>query len=94
MSVHRAASHPLDGAPAPRRRVLLALGVLSGLTVLGTALSPYLLTEHPLVLLGLNPGGRHLVLVATGWTPPTRSSSRRFDAVSGSSASTRSPGLR
>lgn len=47
-----------------RFRVLAAMALLSALGLLGTALSPYLLVEHPLALLGLNPDGRHLVLVA------------------------------
>ncbi len=55
-------------APAlpPRvRRLILALVAFTTITgVAGTALSPYLLVEHPLVLLGLNPISRHLVLVA------------------------------
>lgn len=47
-----------------RRAILFSVGALSALAMLGTALTPYLLTEHPLVLLGLNPGGRNLMLVA------------------------------
>ncbi len=51
--------------PARVRRLVLALAAITaGTGALGTALSPYLLVEHPLVLIGLNPDSRHLVLVA------------------------------
>lgn len=55
---------PPDVAPRVRRLVIaLAIaGTVTGL--IGTALSPYLLVEHPLWLIALNPDSRHLVLVA------------------------------
>jgi membrane protein DedA with SNARE-associated domain len=46
------------------RACLGVLGVLVTSSALGVALSPYLLTHHPLLLLALSPIGRHLVLVA------------------------------
>jgi hypothetical protein len=58
---------PRDPPPLPPRIKRIVLGlvavtVVAGLT--GTALSPYLLVEHPLLLVGLNPDSRHLVLSA------------------------------
>lgn len=55
---------PPDVAPRVRRFVIavVTVGMVTG--ALGTALSPYLLVEHPLWLIGLNPDSRHLVLVA------------------------------
>jgi membrane protein DedA with SNARE-associated domain len=51
--------------PPRLKRIVLALVALTGVTgVLGTALSPYLLVENPLLLVGLNPDSRHLVLAA------------------------------
>ena len=58
---------PRDAPDVPPRvrRVLLAMvAVSAGLGFLGTALSQYLLVEHPLILIGLNPDSRHLVLAA------------------------------
>ena len=51
-------------APEARRRIAIAATLLTACALVGTALSPYLLVEHPLLLLGLNPDSRHLVLVA------------------------------
>lgn len=55
---------PPDVPPRVRRAVLALVAVSAGLGFLGTALSPYLLVEHPLILIGLNPDSRHLVLAA------------------------------
>jgi len=46
------------------RLSLTALGVLSAGSLLGVALSMYLVNHFPLVLVGLSPLGRHLWLVA------------------------------
>jgi hypothetical protein len=46
------------------RRCVLALAVLSAGSMLGAASSLYLVNHHPLLLIGLSPLGRHLVLVA------------------------------
>jgi membrane protein DedA with SNARE-associated domain len=55
--------------PAPvaaPRRVRLAVVGLAGLlavaSIIGMALSPYLLVEHPLLLVALSPVGRHVAL--------------------------------
>lgn len=58
-----------DRAPHGRRLVLAAATALTAATLLGTALSPYLLAEHPLALIALNPSGGHLVLVANHVDP-------------------------
>lgn len=46
------------------RRSLGVLAVLSGLGMLGTASSLYLVNHHPLLLIALSPLGRNLILVA------------------------------
>lgn len=56
-------------SPRIRRLVLAATAALTGGALLGTALSPYLIAEHPLWLLALNPDGRHLLLVANEVEP-------------------------
>ena len=56
---------PLAGAPPRVRRLILAgAAALAALTTLGTALSPYLLVQHPVLLVALAPDYRHLVLAA------------------------------
>ena len=40
------------------------LGVLTVGTWIGVASSPYLVNNHPVVLIGISPLGRHMVLVA------------------------------
>jgi membrane protein DedA with SNARE-associated domain len=55
--------------PAPERSppppwLLPLAALLVGATLLGSALSPYLAINHPLLLLLLNPLPRHLILVA------------------------------
>lgn len=59
-------------APLPPRllRVAVAfISIMGALSILGTALSPYLAVRHPLGLLALNADARHLVLVAAGVDP-------------------------
>lgn len=51
------------GRPLPRWLVVL-LGVLTITTVTGTALSPYLLVEAPILLVGLSPDAHHIALAA------------------------------
>ena len=46
------------------RRCASVLGVLSTGSLIGVAASLYLVNEHPLLLIGLSPIGRHLILVA------------------------------
>jgi hypothetical protein len=53
-----------DVPPRVRRLVVGLAAVLTACALVGTALSPYLLVEHPLLLIGLNPDSRHLVLAA------------------------------
>src|SRR5687768_2121274 len=56
---------PFADQPANVRRAIVAfVVVMSALGIIGTALSPYLLVKHPLLLVALNPDGRHLLLVA------------------------------
>lgn len=56
-----------------RRRVLVAfvvpMGVLQVLNLVGGALSPTLLVDAPLLLIGLNPQLRHLILVSPSVDP-------------------------
>ncbi len=59
-------SGPAEELPATTRAAILSFAVvLSVLGLTGTAFSPYLLVEHPLLLVALAPDGRHLVLVAS-----------------------------
>lgn len=56
---------PLDGDAQRRVRFWgSALGVLGACSLAGVAFSPYLVTHWPLLLVGLSPLGRHMVLVA------------------------------
>ncbi len=64
---------PLPDAPRVRlgpdelrtvRRCATALGVLGAGSLLGVALSMYLVSDFPLLLIALSPLGRHLILVA------------------------------
>lgn len=57
------ATHHPSTSPAPRWLVVSGIAVAVS-TALGAALAPYLLIEHPLWLLALNPWPRHQVLVA------------------------------
>lgn len=62
----------MDSIPAPQeslspRLVRLAVGgaaLLSALNLVGTAFSPWLLLEHPLLLVALSAEVRHLILAA------------------------------
>lgn len=51
-------------SPALVRITLLLAAIASGANALGTALSPWLLVNTPLLLVGLSPDLRHLLLVA------------------------------
>ena len=53
-----------DVSPGVRRLILVVVAIAAGGGVLGAALSPYLLVEHPLWLVALNPDSRHVVLAA------------------------------
>jgi membrane protein DedA with SNARE-associated domain len=55
---------PATATPRARRLALASFFTLTGLGVLGSALSPYLLVEHPRVLIALSPDVRHFMLVA------------------------------
>jgi len=75
----------LAGVPPRVRHALFGLiAVLTAANVIGTALSPYLVLEHPLLLIALSPDGRHVVLVA-GAVPTTwlvvLGTARRFLAL-------------
>lgn len=52
-----------DGRPIPRW-IVIGLAILGVGGVVGTALSPYLLVEHPLLLVALAPDGHHILLAA------------------------------
>ena len=59
-------------SPAPARvryAVLGFVGFLSAVSVVGVALSPYLLVEHPLLLVAMSPVGRHVALAAPAVDP-------------------------
>ena len=64
---------PPPALTGPKRRVvrlcLSALGVLGAGSMLGVALSLYLVNAYPLLLIALSPLGRHLVLVAPAVDP-------------------------
>lgn len=47
-----------------RRLVFAAVAVVTALGTIGSALSPWLLVRHPLLLVALSPDVRHLILVA------------------------------
>ena len=51
-------------APGLVRLTLLVAAFASGINALGTAFSPYLLVHYPLLLVGLAPEMRHLLLAA------------------------------
>jgi membrane protein DedA with SNARE-associated domain len=52
------------GDPRLTRRALMMLGVLSAGSMIGVTFWLYLVNHYPLLLIGLSPLGRHLVLVA------------------------------
>ncbi|MBK8998779.1 MAG: hypothetical protein IPM35_23905 [Myxococcales bacterium] len=56
---------PLAGVPPRARHAVFALIAFVALSnAVGTALSPYLVVEHPLWLVAISPEGRHVVLAA------------------------------
>ncbi len=63
-----AAPPPTAGLSARDRRIVrVCLMMLAALTVgtwIGVASSPYLVNNHPLVLIGISPLSRHMILVA------------------------------
>lgn len=61
---------PLASAsPRVKRFVVGAFGLSMGLTIGGTAFTPYLLVEHPLLLIALSPEGRNFILGAAQLGP-------------------------
>lgn len=61
------ADHGLTLGPEERKRVrlcLIAIGILTTASLLGTAFSPYLAINYPRLLISISPNSRHLVLVA------------------------------
>jgi membrane protein DedA with SNARE-associated domain len=55
---------PAGVTPRVKRAILLATVLLTAIGATGTALSPYLLVEYPMLLVALSPDMRHVVLVA------------------------------
>ena len=53
-----------DAPPNLRRAIVGGVGALTVCSAIGTALSPYLLVEHPLWLVALSPENRHILLAA------------------------------
>jgi membrane protein DedA with SNARE-associated domain len=54
-----------------RTAVFALLGVLTSASLLGTALSPYLLVKSPLLLVAISPAAHHVVLAAASVDPAT-----------------------
>jgi hypothetical protein len=54
-----------------RTAVFVLLGVLTAASLLGTALSPYLLVKSPLLLVAVSPAAHHVVLAAATVDPMT-----------------------
>jgi len=54
-----------DAPPRARRAIVAVFGLLALGSIVGTALSPYLLVRQPWLLVLLAPEGRHIALVAT-----------------------------
>ncbi|HEY3496132.1 MAG TPA: hypothetical protein VGK73_15645 [Polyangiaceae bacterium] len=52
-----------------RTAVFTLLGVITALSLLGTALSPYLLVKNPLLLVTISPAAHHIVLAAASVDP-------------------------
>jgi uncharacterized membrane protein YdjX (TVP38/TMEM64 family) len=61
---------PLAAPPRVRHAIIGVVAALAIASIIGVALSPYLLVEHPVLLLALSPLGRHLAL-AVADTDPT-----------------------
>lgn len=55
--------------PRVRRTILLGLAVLTAMGAVGTALSPWLLVEQPLLLVALSAQNRHVLLAAAQVSP-------------------------
>lgn len=64
MNTATAPTAPEPVAPGLVRLTLVVAALASGVNALGTALSPYLLVHQPLLLVGLAPEMRHLLLAA------------------------------
>lgn len=60
---------PSPTSPRVRYVVLGFVGFLSVVSVIGVALSPYLLVAHPLLLVAMSPVGRHVALAAPAVDP-------------------------
>ena len=52
-----------------RSAVFWLLGIVTGLGLLGTALSPYLLVKRPLLLVAMSPAAHHVALAAASVEP-------------------------
>lgn len=52
-----------------KRAVFALLGIVTALSLLGTALAPYLLVKHPLLLVMISPAAHHVVLAAASVDP-------------------------
>ncbi|NUP05050.1 MAG: hypothetical protein HOW73_03200 [Polyangiaceae bacterium] len=61
---------PGDIPPWARKTIVAAVVVTTGLGMIGTAFLPYLLVEHPLLLLGTSADVRNIVLVAPRYSLP------------------------
>jgi membrane protein DedA with SNARE-associated domain len=60
---------PELSSPRLRSSVLALLGVVTVLSLLGTALAPYLLVKSPLLLVALSPAAHHVALAAAKVAP-------------------------
>lgn len=60
---------PLPAPARARYAIVGFVGLLTVLSLIGVALSPYLLVEHPVLLVALSPLGRHLALAVAGADP-------------------------
>lgn len=58
-----------DAAPNLRKLIIGGTGFLAVCSAVGVALSPYLLVEFPLMLVGLAPDNRHILLAAAQADP-------------------------
>jgi len=54
-----------------RKAVFTLLSVVTGASLLGTALAPYLLVKSPLLLVAISPASHHVVLAAASVDPAT-----------------------
>ncbi len=68
LGVTAEASHALppgrSGSPRMRRLSVGLMAAITAIATVGSALSPWLLVEHPLALVAFSPDVRHLVLLA------------------------------